>query len=279
MDALSSAALHRMLPGLRRILVGEAATPAASRVLVRRIGGFAILSLLGTGRLGEVHRAWQIDPGRPVALRLIRPESVEAAGGFLLEGRCAAFLFHPGLVPIVDVACIRGRVHLASELVVGTTLDRRTFPPGRAAQIVRDAADALHRAHQMGVVHRGLSPRNLMLDGEGRVRVLDIGLARWAQRASLRPADFAFLAPEQLRGSAGDVRSDVYALGATLRALSRRLPEPLETAARTATEKRPDRRFSTARDFADVLDGILRERAETTSEGFFDRLARWIRRS
>ncbi len=214
----------------------EAARAAQDpRRLFGRYLRVAELGKIGTGR---VWKAWDTQRREWVALKLFRDEGggEEALEQFLAGARTSAGLEHPGIVPVYDV----GRraenylewAYVAMEFVDGETLDQvraRGLTVQRAAQIIRDASLAVAHAHERGVLHRDIQPRNIMVGFDGRVRVLDFGLAKLA--ATLAPSDDSVLSrtiavqgtpsympPEQALGRSGDIRerSDVYSLGATL---------------------------------------------------------------
>lgn len=191
---------------------------------------YEIRGLLGRGGMGEVYEAADRHLDRTVAVKVLRPE-LAADRRFLTrfrrEARTAAGLGHPGIVAVHDIAESDGLVFIVMELVPGVTLGqlaRREGPidPARATRLVADAADALAHAHDRGVVHRDVSPSNVMVTPSGRVKVLDFGIARAARGSgavrsgSDARGTLAYVAPEQANGEGGDQRADVYALGAVL---------------------------------------------------------------
>jgi serine/threonine protein kinase len=202
-----------------RTLVGE--------VLASR---YEIRALLGRGGMGEVYEAADHHLDRTVALKVLRPELAadrRFLARFRREARTAARLGHPGIVAVHDIAENDGRAFIVMELVPGVTLGelvRRSgaMDPALAARLVADAADALAHAHDRGVVHRDVSPGNVMVTPSGDVKVLDFGIARAVRGsgASRSGSDalgtLAYVAPEQADADGGDQRVDVYALGAVL---------------------------------------------------------------
>ncbi len=200
--------------------------PLLGTVLASR---YEIRALLGRGGMGEVYEAVDRQLDRTVALKVLRPE-LAADRRFLVrfrrEARTSARLSHPGIVAVHDVGEDEGRAFIVMEYVPGRTLgqivrDEGAVAPARAARIGAAAADALAHAHDRGVVHRDVSPGNVMVTPDGEVKVLDFGIAR-AARGSARSGSpsahgtVAYVAPEQARGEASDQRADVYALGAVL---------------------------------------------------------------
>ncbi|MGE5235750.1 MAG: protein kinase domain-containing protein [Acidobacteriota bacterium] len=205
----------------------------------RHLGHFRLLSRIGAGGMGEVWEAEDLKLGRRVALKLLPRELAsdrERLLRFATEARALAALNHPAIVTIYSVEESDGQHFFAMELVGGTTLGeliaREALPPGRVFDLGLALADALEMAHKSGILHRDLKPANVMVTPEGRVKVLDFGLAKLV-RAGSEPTDlgaatadatragtvlgtFAYIAPEQYRGSPADTRTDVFALGVVL---------------------------------------------------------------
>ena len=210
-----------------------------------RLGPYEILAPIGAGGMGEVYRARDARLGREVALKVL-PDGVASDAGrlarFDLEARTVASLNHPNIVTLFSVEDAHGTRFLTMELVEGQSLVDHLAPGGlpvaRVVELGVALADALTAAHEKGVVHRDLKPANVMLTREGRVKVLDFGLAKLAasdsgvdltQAATLAlPLTSAgevigtvpYMAPEQIRGEAADPRTDVFALGIILYELS-----------------------------------------------------------
>jgi len=204
----------------------------------RRIGGFELVGTLGRGGMGVVYRAKQTNPQRLVALKLVRSSLLapDAARRLRFEADVLARLKHPGIAQIYDAGSLDdGGVevsYFAMELVEGQTLVKHaTSHEWSTADRVRAVAfvcDAVHHAHQRGVIHRDLKPANIVVGEDGRPRVLDFGVARLLEpdvqvtTAAYGDAAFvgtlAYMSPEQLSGDADsiDTRADVYALGAVL---------------------------------------------------------------
>jgi hypothetical protein len=211
------------------------APPPASGI---RIGRYQLLELVGTGGMGLVWGAWDPELERRVAIKLVRGEAGPWQDQMLREGQALARLSHPNVVPIFDVGAVGEQVYLVMEWVRGTTL--RAFAeedPGTRALLdaYRQAARGLEAAHRAGVVHRDFKPDNAIRGDDGRVRVLDFGLARAVDRAAAEPAAGGtprYMAPEQARGEPATAAVDQYALCTALReALARRGEPPAWVAA------------------------------------------------
>jgi eukaryotic-like serine/threonine-protein kinase len=204
--------------------------PASTRLLS---GRYRLDRLLGEGAMASVWQAHDDRLGRDVAIKVVRPDAADpaAVARFDREARVVAGLRHPGVVLVHDYGVEDGSPFLVMELLPGPSLARvvteeAPLEVGRASTYVRDSAEALAAAHAAGVVHRDVKPSNLVLDAQGRVRVVDFGIARVEQEAgaALTAAGHvvgsaAYLAPEQASGARVDHRADLYALGCVLLAL------------------------------------------------------------
>ena len=204
-----------------------------------RLGSYEIVSPLGAGGMGEVYRARDASLGREVAIKILPSglaADAESLARFEREARLLASLNHPGIATIHGIERGEGGPFLVLELVEGETLGERLtagpLPVPEALKVCRQIADALAAAHDRGVVHRDLKPANVKITPEGRVKVLDFGLAKGAtpfsgSGNSLSPtvgADTAtktgmilgtpaYMSPEQARGNPVDKRSDVWSFG------------------------------------------------------------------
>ncbi|WP_437999287.1 protein kinase [Sorangium sp. So ce185] len=191
-------------------------------------GRFVLEAQAGTGGMGEVYRATDLQRGAAVAVKLLRAASGADAPRFLREARLLEGLEHPGIVRhVAHGALPSGALYLAMEWLEGEDLSRRLGrgPLGvdESVEIARRVADALGAAHARGVVHRDLKPSNVFLVGEGSrdVRLLDFGVA-WAGGTRMTQSGVvigtpAYMAPEQARGGdVVDARADVFALGCLL---------------------------------------------------------------
>jgi eukaryotic-like serine/threonine-protein kinase len=225
------------------------------------LGPYEVLGWLGAGGMGEVYRARDPRLGREVAIKVLpRAFAVDAdrLRRFEQEARAVAALSHPGIVAVFDVGhSANGTAYVVSELLQGQTLAHRIgegpLPTRKALAWGVQIAHGLSAAHEKGIVHRDLKPANLFVLKDGRVKILDFGLAKL--RGTLDPdgggsaADtltqtgsgvvvgtVGYMSPEQVRGLAADPRSDIFSLGAVLyEMLSRRRLFQRETAAETMT--------------------------------------------
>ncbi len=206
------------------------------------IGPYQIVSTLGAGGMGEVYRARDSRLGRDVAIKAL-PESLagdaERVARFWREAQILASLNHPHIAAIHGLEEVSGSQFLVLELVEGDTLarlvDKRPLPVPEALRLARQIADALHAAHGKNVVHRDLKPANIALTAEGRVKVLDFGLAKSLEPtpsdgdASHSPTltgagtrigtvvgTAAYMSPEQARGLPIDKRTDIWSFGCVL---------------------------------------------------------------
>jgi len=205
----------------------------------QRIGGFEITARLGSGAMGEVYRARDSRLGREVAVKLLPAQFAadpERLARFEREARALAALNHPHIAGIYSVEhrpddpSASGRL-LVLELVEGITLDERLASPPRltvseAVSLARQLAAALDAAHEKGIVHRDLKPANIKIAPGGEVKVLDFGLALFADAPGTEPPTLtsagavlgtpAYMSPEQARGLAVDKRADIWAFGCIL---------------------------------------------------------------
>jgi serine/threonine-protein kinase len=184
-------------------------------------GRYRIIGLLGKGGMGEVYRADDLRLGQPVALKFLpdglRDEPVRLAQ-FHNEVRTARQVSHPNVCRVYDIGEVDGVPYISMEYVDGENLAvslRRIgrFPEDKAADIARQLCAGLAAAHHRGVIHRDLKPANVMLDGSGRVRIMDFGLAAAGRVDDVRAGTPAYMAPEQLLGREVTQRSDIFALG------------------------------------------------------------------
>jgi hypothetical protein len=188
---------------------------------------YRILGLLGRGGMGEVYRADDLKLGQQVALKFLPPDLAgdpERLARFHNEVRLARQVSHPNVCRVYDIAEVDGQAFLSMEYIDGedlATLLRRIgrLPKDKALETGRQLCAGLAAAHDRGVLHRDLKPANVMIDGRGRARITDFGLAGEAEAgdgSESRSGTPPYMAPEQLAGGEATVRSDIYALGLVL---------------------------------------------------------------
>ena len=188
---------------------------------------YRVVSLLGRGGMGEVYGADDLKLGQRVALKFLpmdRGKSTSWRDQFYAEVRMARQVSHPNVCRVYDVGESDGRLFLSMEFVDGedlASLLRRIgrLPDDKAVEIAQQLCAGLGAAHRSGVLHRDLKPSNVMIDGKGRARITDFGLAIATSEADQKtgPAGTpGYLAPELLNGAAPSVQSDLYALGLVL---------------------------------------------------------------
>ncbi len=190
-------------------------------------GRYRVVGLLGRGGMGEVYRADDLKLGQAVALKFL-PASVERDQGrlqrFLNEVKIARQISHPNVCRVYDVGEVDGHHYLSMEYVDGedlASLLRRIgrLPKDKAVQISRQLCVGLAAAHEQGILHRDLKPANVMIDGRGRARITDFGLATLAgttRADEIGAGTPQYMAPEQRAGKDVTIRSDLYSLGLVL---------------------------------------------------------------
>ncbi|MYY01895.1 serine/threonine-protein kinase [Streptomyces sp. ATexAB-D23] len=193
-------------------------------------GRYRLISAIGRGGMGEVWRATDEVLGRAVAVKLLLGEHADesATARFRLEAQTAARLSHPHLVAVFDFGAWEDRLFLVMELVEGRSLAdlllaQERLGPEQAARIAGQAAAGLAAAHRQGIVHRDIKPGNLMLDGEGTVKIGDFGIAQFVDDPSAALTTTGhivgtslYLAPERALGRTADAASDMYSLGCVI---------------------------------------------------------------
>ena len=214
---------------------------SSSSAGITRLGRYEILGRIATGGMATVYLARLEAAGgfsREFALKVIHPHLADQSGfqeRFLEEARLASRVRHPNAVTTIDAGEDKGYSFLVLELIDGVNLRQlmlhrdRPLPAGQAAWVVMQVARGLHALHTatdedgepLGIIHRDLSPHNVMLDREGRAILIDLGLAKAEHRAALTQvavlaAKLPYMSPEQARFEPLDVRSDVFALGTVL---------------------------------------------------------------
>ena len=285
----------------------------------RHIGPYRIVEPLGRGGMGVVYAAEDTRLGRTVALKSLPPaftRDAVARARLAREARAAAALSHPNIATVYAFEEIDGEVFIATELIRGATLRTRiaSGPLGRdeLLRTLAGIAEALEAAHAHGIVHRDLKPDNVLLAADGRVKVVDFGLARSitpssATRTALTMAGAllgtpGYMAPEQLRGAAIDVRADIFAFGviayecatgghpfgggdagsvlerlvSASAPLGARLDPPaLDAIVRRCLAVDPAARFASGRDLLTALRGITTQSAPPPQRGTLSERAWW----
>ena len=261
------------------------------------LGPYQILASLGAGGMGEVYRAHDTRLDRDVAVKVIRRELArdpDRITRFEQEARAAGALSHPSVCAIHDIGIHEGSPFVVMELLEGESLRHRlehgTIPARKGAEWIAQAAHGLAAAHEKGIVHRDLKPENLFVTKDGRVKVLDFGLAKLTRPEVLSPTTdgtvsiaatetgailgtVGYMAPEQVRGEPADARSDLFALGAILYELltGKRAfqgTSHVETLAAILNEEPPPLSVS-GRDIPPALDAIVRHCLEKNPEERF----------
>jgi len=308
-----------------------------------RLGDYELLHEIGRGGMGFVYMARHLPLERDVALKVLNPSlsfRQEHVDRFRREAQRLAQFKNPGIVPIFDVQSIDSVHFFAMEFVDGLDLHRElvclrkqagvdshraTLPPADSkgyfkiiAGIVRQAAGALADAHEHRITHRDIKPHNLILGRDGRLRIVDFGIARDESMGRAKDRDepagtIYYMSPEQAKLSRDrvvDHRTDIYSLGVVLyelltlkrpfdgatqtdilkaievrepkpiRSLNPRAPRDLAVICHTAMEKDAARRYSTAREFAADLERFLSgEAIRATPPTTYDRVRRWSRKN
>ena len=252
-----------------------------------RLGPYEVLSPLGAGGMGEVYRGRDPRIGRDVAIKVL-PEAfskdVERLHRFEKEARSAGVLNHPNVLVVYDVGEQDGCPYIVEELLEGETLRERLVRGGLSADEVVgygvQIASGLAAAHEKGVVHRDLKPENLFLTRDGRLKILDFGLAKLTQpetkdgaaaeaatlsagtEAGVTLGTVGYMSPEQVRGMSADARSDIFSLGTVLYEMATgqrafRGSSPAETMSRILTDQPPSV-TDTRPDAPRALDRVVR---------------------
>jgi len=256
-------------PVKSRPLQGAGFSPGT--VLIER---YRIVALLGRGGMGEVYRAEDLKLGNVVALKFL-PTTLQndaaALAAFHAEVRNARQVSHPNVCRVYDIGEVKGQHFLTMEYIDGedlASLLRRIgrLPPDKALETAHQICAGLAAAHDCGLLHRDLKPANIMLDGRGRVRITDFGLALSSDDAMGRSETAgtpAYMAPEQIGKGEASVRSDIYSLGLVFYELfTGRLPYQANTSAewrRAHLESSPRTPSSVVKDIDPAVEtAILR---------------------
>jgi eukaryotic-like serine/threonine-protein kinase len=201
-----------------------------------RLGPYEVDGFLASGGMGDVYRARDTRLGRLVALKVLAPSvttDAERLARFAQEARTTALVNHPNIVAVYDVGAAQGMPYVVSELLRGETLrgclKNGAVPVRTAIAYALEVARGLIAAHHLDVVHRDLKPENIFITSDGRVKILDFGLAKCRNvtlgfphdpTASTKPGvllgTVGYMSPEQVRGAGADERSDIFSLGVIL---------------------------------------------------------------
>jgi len=260
-----------------------------------KIGKYSIVGEIGRGAMGIVYKG--VDPiiGRTVAIKTIRFDTLGqgterdiAQKRFLREAHSAGNLSHPNIVTIYDVGEDQGLSFIAMEYVDGSSLEelmhvRQKFSLDEILRLIEQVADGLESAHKKGVVHRDIKPANILIDSEGRPRIVDFGIARISTstmtQTNMIMGTPYYMSPEQISGRKVDHRADIFALGGILyelltgqkafpgdslttviykimneepspvRTFQKNLPEGLDYIVSKALAKAPEERYQSCREF------------------------------
>jgi serine/threonine-protein kinase len=249
-----------------------------------KVGPYEVISLLGEGGMGQVYRGRDPRLGREIAIKLLARDAAqdaEAVGRLEREARAIAALSHPNILAVHDVGRENGHFFLVTELLEGKTLRDHMGAAAlnwrRAVEIGAEVAEGLAAAHAKAIVHRDLKPENVFLTDDGRVKILDFGLAqtdpmlmqrdeaeipttRWFQtHPGTVIGTLGYMAPEQLRGEPVDPTADIFSLGCILYEM--------------VTARRPFHRESGAATIAAILkDALPREELSATVPPEFQRI-------
>jgi eukaryotic-like serine/threonine-protein kinase len=228
----------------------------AEHAAPQTLGRYHLLKVIGVGGIGVVWGAWDPELDRQVAIKLVRPTASLAQERILGEGRALARLSHPNVVPVYDVGVVEDQIYIVMEWVRGKTLRSYCTEPHSAREIValyRAAGAGLAAAHRAGLVHRDFKPANAIVGDDGRVRVVDFGLARGEVRQAVDATGSSpgseltagagtprYMAPEQAAGKELTPAADQYAFGVSLRdALAGRAGAQAVTAGRRRELRTP----------------------------------------
>jgi hypothetical protein len=264
----------------------DGASPNAASVDLPKLERYRLEQLLGAGAWGLVYRAYDLVLQRDVALKFSRAQSPAHSDRWLREARAQARISHPGVCKVFEVGEAEGRPFISMELIQGHTLGALVgrFELRALVAVLRDAAEAIHAAHRVGLIHLDLKPGNILMEeqpqGGWRPVVADFGLFQNGDDSALGTSSLSkgtppFSSPEQIEGRKVDRRSDLYALGMTLAVmiaghlphtgsdapleslLTPAFPVDLQAVLRKAMARLPEDRYDSAQAFAEDLQRFL----------------------
>jgi serine/threonine protein kinase len=277
----------------------------------KKVGNYEILKELGKGGMSTIYLAIQKSLDRKVAIKellhLLKTDT-EMVERFKREAKASASMAHEGIVNIFDFWVERGSYYLAMEYLEGKDLGEitetmGTIPVEATVTIASKAADALHYAHQRGIIHRDVKSGNIFITQKGEVKLTDFGIAYVPGKSPLTQPGIAigtpeYMSPEQIRGEKADPRSDIFSLGVVLyemltgtrpfgtdgdeeviasvlskrpkghRKLSREVPWGLHRLTMKCLQKKPEKRFQTMEDLKISLDRFLPKKSEDRTHAF-----------
>ncbi len=237
----------------------------AGTVLAER---YRIIEMLGRGGMGEVYRVDDLKLGQTIALKFLTRAADVSLGSDDMhrEVRIARQVSHPNVCRVYDIGEIEGHPFISMEYIDGENLGvllKRIgrLPPAKALDVARQLCAALAAAHDAGILHRDLKPTNVMIDGRGKVRITDFGLAGIAEQfhaGEVRAGTPAYMAPEQLAGTEVSVRSDLFALGLVLYELfTGQHPFPFRTDADRNSRSTPTRPARVVQDIDPQVERVI----------------------
>lgn len=207
--------------------------PSLESDLANLIPGYTLEKKLGQGAMGVVYKALQTSLGKEVAIKILPPDfsrDDQRVERFIREARALGKLNHPNIIKALDMGKVGDYVYYAMEYIRGKTLDKiirkhLIIPEKTALEITRDIGSALSHASKNSIIHRDIKPENIMISKDGTVKLCDLGLAKSLsnRKSAIRltmdgttVGTPLYMSPEQAKGEAVDVRTDIYALGVTL---------------------------------------------------------------
>ncbi|MEJ7600953.1 MAG: serine/threonine-protein kinase [Kofleriaceae bacterium] len=205
----------------REVAMAQLKRRLFDRDVAVKIGRYQLLEVVGQGGMGVVWGAWDPELDRKVAVKLVHASVPAARDRMLLEGQALAKLSHPNVVPIYDVGTLGDQVYLVMELVRGANLRVYASEPRHVRDLIavyRDAGEGLAAAHAAGLVHRDFKPENVIRgDIDGRVRVVDFGLAQSSEDDGQIAGTPRYMAPEHAAGAPATAASDQFSFCIALR--------------------------------------------------------------